>query len=49
VHRTDFALPPTLIVFGLKSKLDTDGAMMSSGTAVTATLAAGANEPTLPT
>ena len=38
---TGFDAAPTSIVFGLKSKLDSDGGTMSSGDDVTASVAAG--------
>jgi hypothetical protein len=38
VHTTGFAAAPTSIVFGLKSKLDSEGATMSSGDDVTASV-----------
>jgi len=43
VQMTGLELPPTLIDLGLKSKLDSEGTTMSSGTDVTASVAAGAN------
>ena len=49
VQTTDLEPPPTLIVFGLKSKLDSDGTTMSSGTEVTASVAAGVSDAMFPT
>jgi hypothetical protein len=43
VQATGLGPPPTLIDFGLKSKLDSEGTTMSSGTDVTASVAAGVN------
>ena len=51
VQTTGFPPAPTLIVFGLKSVVagTSDGATRSSGTEVTASVAAGVNDATLPT
>src|SRR5262245_12651193 len=43
VQTTGFELPPTLIDFGLKSNPESEGTTMSSGTDVTASVAAGVN------